>query len=380
MSYFRKKKIIYILGTLDIGGAEKQVVQTATRLNRERFTPKLYCLSKGGPLKAYLDQHNVEVTAFNTTHPNSPFKIFRKFLSLYLYLRREQPDIVHCYMYTPSIYGGIGARLTGIPLLLTSRRRLGYFKDKKPHYQFLENFVNRFTNGVVVNSQAVKDDVLRREAIDPEKIHVIHNGVDIHEFKPVERLHPSLLHKKRELGIPETSPVVGMIANFFPYKGHHEFIIAASEIHRHYPQARFLCVGEDCGIQQQLEQLCRELGIYKYIIFTKGDQNVPELIHLIDIQVSASYEEGFSNVILEGMASGKPIIATSVGGTPEAVLHNVTGLLISPKDPTALTQAILSLLNNPEFASILGHNGRKRGEKHFSMEKMIDKLENLYLK
>jgi glycosyltransferase involved in cell wall biosynthesis len=226
----------------------------------------------------------------------------------------------------------------------------------------------------------VKDDVLRRESIDPEKIHIVHNGVDIHEFKPAERFHPDLLAQRRVLGIPETAPVIGMIANFFPYKGHHEFVIAASEVHRRDPQVRFLCVGNDWGLQHQIEQLCQKLGLAESLIFARENQNISNMIDLIDIQVSASYEEGFSNVLLEGMASGKPIIATSVGGTPEAVLHNETGLLIPPKDPAALSRAILSLIHKPEFAIMLGENGRKRVEKHFSMEKMIDKLENLYLK
>jgi glycosyltransferase involved in cell wall biosynthesis len=286
-------------------------------------------------------------------------------------------------MYTPSIYGGFCAKLTGIPILIASRRRLGYFKDNNPGYQLLENVVNRFTHAILVNSHAVKHEVLQRETIDPDKIHLIHNGVNIHEFKPADagkEEEPSSLHLKKSLGIPKTSPVIGMIANFFRHKGHQEFIIAAAEVHRQYPQVRFLCMGEDWGIRRQLEHLCQDLGIHRYFTFLEGmHTNMPEFFRLLNILISASYEEGFSNVILEAMASGKPVIATSVGGTPEAVLHNITGLLIPPKDPVALAHGMMMLLNNPELATRLGYSGRKRVEEYFSMEKMLDKLQTMYL-
>jgi glycosyltransferase involved in cell wall biosynthesis len=242
--------------------------------------------------------------------------------------------------------------------------------------------VNRFTDGVLVNSQAMKEDVLQRERISPDKVHIIYNGVDIQKYRMRNRnveLSSRLAQKKYELGIPETSPVIGIIANLFAYKGHRDFIIAASKVHQHYPEARFLCIGEDWGIQQHLEELRSQLGLQNHLIFTGSIPNVAEMLHVIDIQVSASYEEGFSNVILEGMASGKPIIATSVGGTPEAILDKRCGLLVPPKNPTALAEARISLLQNPDFAVQLGYNARKRVEEYFSMEKMLDKLENLYL-
>ena len=380
MPHVKKKKVVYVIGRLCIGGAERQVVQTALSLNRDRFIPKVYCVSEGGPFRAPLEQQGIEVTVSHSPAlRTSLLTIFRRFLALYRYLRREQPDIVHCYLYTPSLYGGFAAKLAGNPVIITSRRGLGHFKDNKPHYQMLENIVNRFADGVLVNSHAVKDDVFKREALASDKVHMIHNGIDTHTFTPVEHADEYLLSKKHELGISETAPVIGMIANFFAYKGYREFLLAASEVLRHFPQARFVCIGEDCGIQPELEQLCRELGIAQSCLFRLGQyQEIPELIRTFDIQVSASHEEGFSNAVLEGMASGKPIIATTVGGNPEAVQHNVTGVLIPPKDPAALSHAILSLLKNPELASTLGRNGRKWVEDHFSLEKMIDKLENLY--
>ncbi|MBD3306533.1 glycosyltransferase [candidate division KSB3 bacterium] len=377
-----RQKIVYVLGTLEVGGTERQVVETAIRLNREVFEPKLYCLSGGGELQHIVEQAGLDVTIFPDVRPEAVHGVsavrryVRKLLALYRYVRRERPDIVHCYLYTPSMYGGIASRLAGKAVLLTNRRCLGHFKDSLPHYQFLENIVNRFTQKILVNSEALKQDVLRRERVDPAKICVVYNGVDLARYTPDPAHQPS---QKRDWGIPAHVPVVGTLANLIPYKGYENFFRAAGEICRASPEVRFVCIGEDRGIQAQLLALSRTLRIQDQVLFTGQVQDVVPLLNMLDIQVSASHEEGFSNAILEGMAMGKPLVATAVGGTPEAVVHEVTGFLVPPRDPEAMAQAIRSLLQQPQMALQWGANGRKRVEECFSMEKMIDKLEKLYL-
>jgi glycosyltransferase involved in cell wall biosynthesis len=384
----RKKKIVYLIGTLRIGGAERQVVELAARLNRERFEPKLYCLSGGGPLEAYANQHAIDVTICRAHQGRicnarpRPFRYVHKLFSLMRYLQREQPAIMHTYTYTPSIYGRIAAKMTSNPLVVMGRRYLEHFQDGKSHSLALEHFLSRLADRVLVNSEAVKQWIFQREGIPSEKIQVLYNGVDTQTFQPVNgnmRGDPGRLAQKRILGIPENAPVVGIIANLIPYKGHRDFILAAAEVRRSYPETRFLCVGEDRGNQRQLERLSLELGLQDVMMFTGQVSKIPEILHVIDIQVSASHEEGFSNTILEGMASGKPIVATAVGGTPEAVVHQVTGLLVSPKNPAALAQAIIAILHNPELALQFGCNGRKRAVEYFSMEKMVQEVETLYL-
>jgi glycosyltransferase involved in cell wall biosynthesis len=389
MKHSKRKKVVYLLRTLNIGGAERYVVETAISLNQEKFEPKIYCISGGGVLQKDASQHGVDVKTFqapsyNSTHtPQNVYWYARKLVALYRYLKRERPDIVHCYMYTPSIYGGLAAKLVGNAVVFTNRMRLGEFKEQKRYFQLLENVVNKFVDGVLVNSLALKDDVLRREHISPEKIHVVYGGVDVRKFGP-QNGTPSqrrrIAQTKREFGIPEQAPVIGMVANLHVYKGYHEFILAASEVHSRYPDARFLCIGKDRGIQNQLEQRVQDLGLHNHVVFTGQLQNIEEIFPVIDIQVSASHEEAFSSSIIEGMASGKPVIATSVGGNPEAVIHNETGLIIPPRDPETMAHALKTLLGNREFAMELGRNGRKRVEEHFSTGKMIEDLETLYLR
>lgn len=387
MSSIRKKKIVYIIGTLDSGGAERQIIEVASRLNPEIFETHLYCLHGGGPLEKLARKRRLEISIFHTCHTKNgsfenassiPFRHPRQFWALYRFLRRKQPDVVHCYMFAPSIYGGWATKLSGDARLITSRRCLGHFKDGKPLFQILENSVNRFTDRVLVNSQALQHDVLERESVAAEKVELIYNGVDINHYSPSGFNRSFVLQKKHEFGIADTAPIIGMIANLYHYKGHREFIIAASEVRRYYPNVRFLCIGRECNMEQELRELIAKYSLQQNVMLVGGVSNVADWIHLLDIQVSASYEEGFSNVILEGMASGKALVATTVGGTPEAILNEVTGLLVPPKDPQAIAQAILTFLNNPDFASLCRENARKRIKDHFSMEKMIDKLEKLY--
>lgn len=299
-----------------------------------------------------------------------------KFFSLLRYLQREQPDIVHSYTYSPSIYGGIAAKLVTRAKMITNRLCLGKFKDGNPLLQVLENLVNSFTDNVVVNARAIQADVLRRERIAADKIQLVYNGVNCEHYTPVDQ--ETRQRKKQEFGFSKATPIIAMIANISPYKGHREFMLAAAEVVKHVPDVRFLCIGEDRGLLAQVQSLIQRLGLDNHVIFTGLAHDVSTFFPLIDIQVSASYEEGFSNAILEGMASGKPIIATNVGGSPEAVIPQETGLLVPPADDHALAQAMLTLLTQPELAARLGRQARQRVVENFSVQKMVTDLETLY--
>jgi glycosyltransferase involved in cell wall biosynthesis len=165
-------------------------------------------------------------------------------------------------------------------------------------------------------------------------------------------------------------------------KGHHYFVHAASIIHKWNPDVEFLVVGYDArkpGFSiAELKQYGETLGISKNLHFIGGRKEIASLIALFDVAVLASLSEGFSNVILEYMASSKPVVATDVGGNPEIVVHGETGLLVPPADGDALARAILSILENREVASRFGRAGRKRIEAKFSLDVMLRNYEGLF--
>jgi glycosyltransferase involved in cell wall biosynthesis len=376
----KRIKISFIIGSLRLGGAERQVAELAKGLPRDRFDVQICCLSEAGPLEEEMTRAHIPVTVFRFYLVYGKYNLYsyialiKSFWSIIRHFRRERPDIVHAYLYTAYVVGIICARLAGVPFAISSRRSLGYFKDGKPYKQWLENFVNRFTDLIVANSEGVMRDVLKREKIDRKRLRLIYNGVDIDEF-----LKPSDVDgSRRELGLERDALAVGVVANLIHYKGHREIITAASILKPSFPHVRFVLVGRDGGVRQQLEEQVRRLGLEREILFAGSQRDIPRIMHAFDILLLASYEEGFSNVLLEGMAAGKPIVATDVGGNAEAVLDHETGIIIPPRNPHAIATALQQLLENPELRRTMGEKGRQRVREHFSRETLIENMTRLY--
>jgi L-malate glycosyltransferase len=167
-------------------------------------------------------------------------------------------------------------------------------------------------------------------------------------------------------------------------KGIEYFLEAAAMVARRVPEARFLVVGDatkqvDGDYRKELERRADRLGVGARIRFTGLRSDVPDILAEVAVSVLPSLSEGLSNVLLESMAAGVPVVATTVGGNPEAVEDGVTGLLVPPRDPGALAQAICRFLDSPELASRFGQAGRERVLDRFSLERMVQETESLYL-
>ncbi len=374
-----RTKVLYVIGTLDVGGTEGQLVQLVTHLDPLRFQPVVCSLSSGGP---YLDTLTaagvpVKVIGFRGFQRGlrrlvSLPKVALQLSRLVRFLRQERPLIVHGFLFWAYILGTYAAKLAGVPIVLASRRGLGHFKVNRPHYLFLERMATRLTDLIVANAEAVRQDVIRQERMAPSKVKVVHNGIDA--FRYALAADPAL---RSSLGLAEGARVVGVVANLIPYKGHRDFLRACQAIRQREAGVTFLLIG-DGPCRGELEDLARELGLEKAVRFLGSRRDVPQLLALMDIVVLPSLEEGFPNAILEAMAAGKPVVATRVGGVPEAVVHDETGLLVPPHDPQALADAILLLLADPSRAEAMGRTGRDRAAKLFGLDRMIRETEALY--
>lgn len=372
--------IAYVIGSLRIGGSERQIVELVKGLDKARYRLSICCMTEHGPLAAEVEALGVPVQVFDLYliygkfNPLSYILLLRNTWRLVRYFRRLKPNIVHAYLYTAYLFGVVCARLAGVPVTIASRRSLGYFKDEKPWKQWMENLVNRWTDVVLVNAQAVKKDVLARERIDPRKIELIYNGVDVASFAA----EGDIAQTRRELGLEPQALVIGMVANLIHYKGHKEIIEAARRVKDRFPGVRFVFVGRDGGMLDTLKTQVAQCGVEKEILFLGSRQDIPALLRVFDIQVLASYEEGFSNVILEGMAAGKPIVATDVGGNGEAIVDGETGILVKPRDPAGLAEAIVRLLGDADLRQRMGKAGRARVQQFFSCERLIADMDSLY--
>ena len=372
-----KIKISYILPNLERGGTERQVIEIVNRIDKNRFTPQILCLNMDGPLSNEL-KNGIKVEILN-------FKglLFRDIpvnlspiLRFFKFLKYESPHIVHTFLYWPSIYGTFAAKLAGIPIIINSRRSLGVWKNGNPHYQWLENIVNLFADAIMVNSLAVKSDVIQNEKLNPAKVRLIYNGCD---YQRIEKTKADEDEKRKELGIKSNDVVLGMIANLYPNKGQKYLLYVLPGILKWSKDIKVLLVGKGSRICE-LKEIAKSLNIENYVTFAGEREDIFEILKVIDIGILCSvYREGFSNAIVEMMAAGIPVVATNIGGNREIIIDGQTGFLVPAKDSKALADALIWLLNNREKAREMGLKGRERVKDMFSMMRCIKELEELYL-
>lgn len=227
---------------------------------------------------------------------------------------------------------------------------------------------------IIVISEAVKS---KFSYVEGNKIRQIYNAVDTEVFKSgldIEYLH-------NEFSIGKDKKVVGIFSRLEPWKGHKFFIDAAKVVKDILKDAVFLIVGEgEKKYRHELMEYAETKGIKDSIIFTGFRNNIPQLMNLCDIIVSASIEpEPFGRTIIEAMACSKPVVATNSGAVPEIVEDKITGILVPPEDSEKLAGAVIELLQNKEKARKIGIAGRKRVERLFSIEKHTRQIEEVYL-
>ncbi|MHB9155500.1 MAG: glycosyltransferase, partial [Endomicrobiales bacterium] len=357
---------------LELAGSERNVFEIVTRLDPEKFRPSVVCM-RGGNLVNMLRDRGVEVTELRLKRIYT-FPAFVKALQVARLLREKDVKIVVTYHGKSDYFGGVVARLAGVPVVISSRRDMGY--ALRPRHILLYRLFNRFFDRIVTVSEAVKNTVADREKVPWHKLVTIYNGVNLEAY---DRKIPAGPVRK-SLGLEKEAPVAGILAVIRPVKGHRYFLEAASLIAKKYPRARFLAVGwtPDYPYFDEIKAYARSLGLEKSILFTGGRADTPEMLAAMDVPVFASENEGFSNAVLESMAAGKAVVATNSGGTAEAVVDGVTGLLVPPRDPRALAGAVLRLLDGRKRAAEMGKKGKERACRMFGMEKMMDRVEALF--
>lgn len=370
-------QVLYVIINMELGGTERQLFELAAGLDRRRFVPRVCCLRGGGSLAGALLERGVALTLLGGASPGrsggmrAACTLLAQVRAVAALARRERCAIIHAFLPAACVTAGLASRMARPPVLVTGRRCLGYYKEGRPALRFLENLVNRWTDAVVPNSEAVRADALRRERLDPGLVRVIYNGVAIPSSGPRSGWGEIA---GRELG----GPVVCLVANFFPYKGHMDFLDAAAQVLRRVPEAWFAIVG-DGRLRAEIERRAAAPDLRGRVLLLGSRADSGDVMALSDIVALASHEEGFPNVILEAMARARPVVSTRVGGVPEAVEEGRTGFLVPPRDPQEMASALIRLLEDPVEAGEMGKRGLARVREHFGMGRMVREHEELYL-
>ena len=359
-------RVLYFITELNIGGAESALARTVTRLSKDRFNVLVACLRGSGMVAKKIKASGIPVVDLKARGKWDMRAIYQ-FLCL---LRREHIQLLHSYMFHANFLGRLLGRLARIPIIVSAERTME--QESKARL-----WANRATaplaDRITAVSEAVRKFAHEQIGIDGQKLVTIYNGVDLSDYQAninAEKVRSSL-------GIDSSSIVIGTISRLEKVKGIPYLLQAFAQILLIYPSSFMLIVGNGAE-RKALEALAQNLGISSRVIFTGDRSDIPALLAIMDIFVLASLFEGLPNAVLEAMAMGKPVVATTVGGTPEVVKDGVTGLLVPPRDPDALAQAINALLSDQDRSQAMGKAARERVKRYFTVERMVERTEALY--
>jgi glycosyltransferase involved in cell wall biosynthesis len=356
-----RPSVVLMGDTLNFGGTEGQFVEVACGLDRTRWDLDVACIRAEGPLRARLDAAGIEAWSCGRGSFKSP-RFLGAVRALARRLRSRRVRIVHSFDFYSNVLGVPAARMARVPVIIASQRDLGNLRP--PLQRRLQRAMLFLATHVLVNSHATAECLAHTRAARSGRLSVIHNGVDLSRFGPAEAAIA------KEPGVTVT-----VLANLRPEKGILQVVEAAEVVRRAAPRVHFDIWGEG-SLRGEIEARIRALAL-EDTVRLRGSTRTPEdALRRSDIFVLPSLSEASSNVILEAMATGLPVVATRIGGTPALV--GDAGLLVPAGDPPALAAALLDLVRNPATASRLGAAARTRALAEFGMNRMLERVEALY--
>jgi len=344
------------------GGGQVQALMLARGLAERGHGAVLVC-QPHSTLAERAAAAEIPVVPLRVRHSADPLAL----LALLRLFRRLAPDVVHLHTATAHTLGAPAARRARVPAVVASRRTA--FPPNRSRLNRLR--YTRWVDRVVAVSGGARDALLQA-GVPAGQVTVIHSAVDCRECRPADRSRARL-----ELGLPQRVPIVGAVGRLAPDKGHHLLLEAAGRISETYRDVLFLICGD--GAQAAaLRRQAHDAGLGDRVHFLGHLDDVRPVLAALDVFVLPSLQEGLGVALLEAMAMARPAVASRVGGIPDALEHDVTGLLAPPGDAQALADAILSLLANPDSRSRMAAAARARVMAHFTPEAMVAHTEALY--
>ena len=363
----KKIKLVHVIPSMNTGGRESVVLHILDHLNRDRFDVRVMCLSNEGSLYDHFISKNVPIYFLRKNAGFTP----RVYLKLYRHFTKNDYHIVHSHNPGAFLYGAVAAKLAGTPVIINSEHGYGNIISwrKKAAESFLMNTVYK----TLAVSKELRDTLSSRPFVRKDKIQVLYNGIDSEKIN-------SFSHRdeiRKTFGVYESQLVIGTVGRLATVKDHETLIRCFKLIYEVFSQSKLVIVGEGPE-KNKLRSLVTELGLSDKVLFTGERRDVPALLSGMDIFVLSSISEGTSITLLEAMAAGIPVVATSVGGNKEVIENGVTGLLIPPKDPEMMAEAIHTLFSDKMMAQSFSAAGKKMVAEKFSIKNMVRTLENLY--
>ena len=362
----KQLKIVHLVTSLEVGGAQHNMLLGLPNLDPSRYKHILISIMDRMQMKHQFQQAGIEVHSLGLSK-KTDIAVALRLRSL---LNTIRPDILHTYLIHGNVIGRIVGRLAGVPTIIGSELTIG---QAGRIGRLATKLTNPLTDAVEVNSKTGGKSVVADLGVPESKIEIVLPGLDLDAFGRTDQR--SLV--RTELGVEDSEHLVLYVGRLRAVKGVEFGILAFAKAFAKNPHLKLALAGE--GNQRRyLESLSEELRIENRVKFLGPRKDLPNVISACDSVIMPSLTEGFPRVAIEAMASAKPVIATRVGGTPEAIIHDKSGILVPSKDVEAMADAIVNVANNSELATRLGSAARERTEQHYSASKYVARLDEMY--
>ncbi len=378
----RRIRVLRVIARLNVGGPAIHATILASRLNANRFESLLATGHEEANEGSYLELTGIRLD--RVVHiPGLGREIrggrdARALLGLIRLIRQFRPHILHTHTAKAGALGRVAALLTGVPVVVHTYHGhvlSGYFSARKNRMiAAVERLLARRTTCLLTVSDSVRRELLAYGIGESDRLKVLPLGLDLERFRQPSAGRGML---RRALGLPEDVPVVTIVARLVPIKAHNMLIEAAGRLVRSGLPVQFVIVG-DGECRAAVEQQIRALNLQGRVHLLGWRSDLPAIYADSDIAVLTSRNEGTPVSLIEAMAAGVPVVATSVGGVPDVVRHGVDGLLVASGDVAGFAEAIRQLVNEPHLRESFGRAARDRVYPAFSSARLIADVEQLY--
>jgi glycosyltransferase involved in cell wall biosynthesis len=358
-------RLMFVLTSPSRGGVEEVVLALLKRLPPSEF--RLALAAPRELLEAFgrdLDgvPADIEPVAAESWRNRTEVSRLARFID------RVRPDIVNPHLFRSVVVAAPLARWHRVPAVVETYHGREGWRHGPIRGSFVpDGLLSRFVTRVIAVSEAARDFLVRVKGYPGDKVVVVPNGRDLSALVPGRDRESA----RKDLGVDPHTPIVGVVGRLEDQKGHRYLLDAWPAVTRDFPDARLLLVG-DGSRREALEAQVKALGIASSVIFTGFRADVARMLDAIDVLALPSLYEGMPLTVIEAAAMARPVVATAVDGTPEVVEHGVTGFLVPPANPPALSGALLTLLADPDRARRLGETGRQRTLERFDLTQQVE--------
>lgn len=378
----RKIRVAEVITRMDWGGSPDIVRIICSYLN-----PDLYDITLiSGPTKypsvktkEFLEKFIRKTVIISELKRDiSPISDLAALIRLYFLFRRQRFDIVHTHTAKAGALGRIAAFLAGKSMIVHTLHGHNFYGYLGPFFSkiivIIEKFIASFTHNIIALTGLEKKDLVRFKIAEAEKIRLIHPGLELEKYAEI---NIDKLKMKKNFNIEAGESVVGMAGRLEPIKGPRYFVQAAGVVAKQFTKVKFIMVGEG-SLRQRLEKQVKGEELQNKFIFTGWREDMHEILSMLDILVLPSLNEAVGMILIEAQALGVPVIATNVGGIPEVIRDNQTGILVPSGDTHSLAQAITHLLEDEQKRLAMAQAARIWIRDKFKAQDMVNEISDLY--